>query len=144
VASSAATAQYYVLRDDAAPLGDENTNPHQSTDETGSPDVVFSFTPRGAQAFQRMTSVIAHRGVLVSRRGTTLNQHFAIALDTTLITVPEVNFKSYPTGIRGDNGADINTGSALQSAREIATELRLGALPIQLRLISTKRLSVSG
>jgi preprotein translocase subunit SecD len=91
-----------------------------------------------------MTSTIAHRGVLVSGPGNTLNQHFAIALDTMLITVPEIDFKIYPTGIRGDNGADISAGFTIQSARDVAKELRLGALPIQLRLISTKRLSVSG
>jgi preprotein translocase subunit SecD len=144
VASEAPTARYYVLRDHVALSNNGITNPRQGTDQSGSPEVTFSFNTKGAKAFQRVTSTIAHRGALVSGLGNTLNQHFAVALDSKLITVPEIDFKTYPDGILGDHGADIIGGFTIQSARELATQLRLGALPIRLGLISATRLSVRG
>jgi SecD/SecF fusion protein len=141
LASGAPTAQYYVLKDHVALFGNDITNPQQSTDQTGSPDVTFSFTSNGANAFQQVTSTIAYRGALVSGVGNTFNQHFAVALDTILITVPSIDYKTYPNGIPGTSGADITGGFTIQSARDLATQLRLGALPIHLRLISATRLS---
>jgi preprotein translocase subunit SecD len=131
-----------VLKDHVAMFGNDIANPKQSTDQAGSPDVTFSFNAKGATAFQRLTSTIAHRGARVSGLGATFNQHFAIALDTKLLTVPGIDFKSYPDGIPGDNGADITAGFTVQSARELATQLRLGALPLDLVLISSNRLPV--
>jgi preprotein translocase subunit SecD len=51
---------------------------------------------------------------------------------------------TYPNGIPGDNGADITASFTTKSARDLATQLRLGALPIRLHLISAKRLTVRG
>lgn len=130
------TAQFYVLRDRVALFGNDITNPKQSTDPSGAPDVSFGFTPQGANKFQNVTSQIAHRGALVSRLGNTLNQHFAVALDTQLITVPFIDFKSNPDGIPPNNGADIAAGSTTASAGALATELRFGALPVNLKRIS--------
>ena len=144
VASGARSAQYYVLKDHVALFGDDTTNPQQRTDASGSPDVTFSFSPKGAKAFQHVTSTIAHRGDLVSGLGNTLNQHFAVALDTNLITVPQIDFKTYPDGIAGTSGADIVAGFTIQSARDLATQLRLGALPIHLHLVTAIRLSARG
>jgi preprotein translocase subunit SecD len=133
------TAQFFVLRDHVALFGDELTNPQASKDQTGSPDVTFGFTSTGSKAFQQVTAQTAHRGNLVSGLGQALNQHFAVALDTQLITVPQIDFKQYPDGIPGDNGADITGGFTPNTAQELATQLRLGALPVQLELISTQR-----
>src|ERR1019366_746503 len=47
------------------------TNPQQSTDQTGSPDVSFGFSSKGANEFQKVTGEIAHRGDLVSGLGST-------------------------------------------------------------------------
>ncbi len=68
---------------------------------TGAPDVTFGFTGTGAKEFRtsRRRSPVAARAV--STLGTTLNQHFAVALDNKLITVPAIDFKQYP---RGDLG----------------------------------------
>ena len=143
VAFGAPTAQYYVREDHVALSGDELTSPKQSTDQSGSPDVTFSFNSKVAMAFQQVTSAIAHRGALLSGLGNTFNQHFAIALDAQLITVPQIDFKTYPNGIAGDNGADITAGFTTKSARDLATQLRLAPLPIHLRLTSTNRLSVN-
>jgi SecD/SecF fusion protein len=136
-------AQFYVLHDNVALLGNDITNPQQSTDQTGSPDVQFGFTSHGKQAFQNITSAIAHRGDLVSFGNQQLNQHFAVALDNKLITVPSIAFKTYPDGINGDNGADITGGFSIQSAQDLANQLRLGALPIKLKLISESQVSAT-
>jgi SecD/SecF fusion protein len=130
------SAQYYVLSDRVALDGNEITNPQQSTDQSGSPNVTFGFTRAGRNAFQTVTAQIAHRAELVSGLGQTLNQHFAFALDTQLLTVPVIDFKAYPNGISGEGGADITGGLTRTSARQLAAELRLGPLPVHLRLLS--------
>jgi SecD/SecF fusion protein len=137
------SAQFYVLKDNVALLGSDITNPQQSTDQGGNPDVTFGFSSRGKTEFQNVTAAIAHRGDLVSGLGQTLNQHFAVALDNKLITVPSIDFKTYPEGIPGDNGADITGGFTAQSAQDLATQLRLGALPINLKLISESQVSAT-
>ncbi len=137
-------AQFCVLKDHVALFGNEITNPKQSTDQAGNPDVTFGFNSKGASAFQQVTQTIARRGQLVSGLGQMFNQHFAVALDTKLITVPQIDYKSYPDGITGGNGADITGGLTIQSAHELATQLRLGALPINLHLILAKPPSQRG
>jgi SecD/SecF fusion protein len=127
------SAQFYVLKDDAAFSGSDITNPQQSTDPNArQPDVTFGFTDTGKTKFQHVTANIAHRGDLVSGVGQTLNQHFAVALDDRLITVPFIDFKQYPDGITGDNGADISGSFTITSAKDLADELRLSALPVSL------------
>jgi SecD/SecF fusion protein len=137
------TAQFYVLHDNVALLGNDITNPQQSTDSTGSPDVQFGFSSHGKNAFQTVTAAIARRGDLASFGNTQLNQHFAVALDNKLITVPSIAFKTYPDGINGDSGADITGGFSIQSAQDLANQLRLGALPIGLKLISESQVSAT-
>ncbi|MBV9471367.1 MAG: protein translocase subunit SecD, partial [Solirubrobacterales bacterium] len=109
----------------------------------GEPDVTFGFSSNGKSAFQNVTAQIARRGGLVSGLGQTLNQHFAVALDTQLITVPYIDFKQYPDGINGDNGADISGSFTISTAQDLANELRLGALPINLKLISESQVSAT-
>ncbi len=103
----------------------------------------FSFTGNGQNAFQNVTAAIAHRGQLVSAFHQSLNQHFAVALDNKLITVPQIDFHTYPDGITGGGGADITGGFTIQSAQDLATQLRLGALPINLKLISESQVSAT-
>jgi SecD/SecF fusion protein len=136
-------AQFYVLKDHTALFGNEITNPQQSTDQSGAPDVAFGFTSAGGTAFQNVTAQIARRGELASGLGQSLNQHFAVALDTQLITVPSIDYKIYPDGIQGNNGAEITGGFTITSAQDLATQLRLGALPIRLSLISESQVSAS-
>ena len=138
------SAQFFVLKDDVALRGSDISNPQQSTDpNTSQPDVTFGFSGKGKGEFQNVTANIAHRGDLVSGLGQTLNQHFAVALDNQLITVPFIDFKQYPDGINGDNGADISGSFTITSAQDLANELRLGALPIKLKLISESQVSAT-
>jgi SecD/SecF fusion protein len=141
---SSPNAQFYVLRDNVALRGNEINNPQQSSDSnTGQPDVTFGFNGKGKTAFQDVTAAIARRGSLVSGLGQSLTQHFAVALDNQLITVPQIDYKTYPDGINGDNGADITGGFTISSAEDLANELRLGALPIGLKLISESQVSAT-
>jgi preprotein translocase subunit SecD len=125
-----------VLRDNVALWNSDITNPREGTSQSGGPDVTFGFTAAGAKAFRLATAAIARRGQAVSRLGQTLDQHFAFALDNQLLTVPSIDFKVYPDGIVGTGTtADIVGGFTAQSAKDIATELRYGPLPLQLRAL---------
>ncbi len=137
------SGQYFVLKDNVALRGSDITNPQGSTDQSGNPDVQFGFNSAGGNAFENVTGQIAHRGQDVSTLGQTLDQHFAVALDTQLLTVPSIDYKVYPDGITGGNGADITGGFTQQSASDLATQLRLGALPINLKLISESQVSAT-
>ncbi len=143
VSFSSPTAQFYVLRDNVALRGSEITNPQQSTDQGGNPDVTFGFDAAGGKAFQSVTATIARRGENVSPVGRHNNQHFAVALDNQLVTVPLIDYGQNPDGIIGGGGADITGGFTTQSAQDLATELRLGALPIKLSLISESQVSAT-
>ena len=130
-AMSSAAAEFFVLKDRVSLLGSDITNPQPSTDSAGNPDVKFGFSSKGKNEFQTVTSAISHRGHSVSRLDQRLNQHFAVALDNRLITVPSIDFETYPGGI-DDSGADLTAGFTVQSARDLATMLRFGPLPVSL------------
>jgi SecD/SecF fusion protein len=105
------TTQFFVLKDNVALFGNDISNPQQGTDPSGSPDVNFGFSSKGKNEFQSVTGQIARRGAQVSPlvgNAQPLFQHFAVALDQQLITVPYIDFKQYPDGIPGDTGADIS------------------------------------
>jgi hypothetical protein len=122
---------YFVVRERRAISNGAIVNPQASRDRTmGTPLVEFGFTPSGQRAFQALTAGIARRGTLVSGVGDTLNQHFAVALDNQLLTVPFIDFKQYPDGINGDHGADIAGSFSTQSAKDLAILLRYGPLPV--------------
>ncbi|HEX3978219.1 MAG TPA: protein translocase subunit SecD [Solirubrobacteraceae bacterium] len=143
IKASSPNAQFFVLKDDVALTGNDITNPQPSTDQSGQPDVQFGFTGKGQKSFQRVTGQIAHRGANVSLGGASLNQHFAVALDNQLVTVPQIDFHQLPDGIIGGGGADITGGFTSQTASDLATQLRLGALPIKLKQISEEEVSAT-
>ena len=66
-----------------------------------------------------------------------------MALDNQLVTVPQIDFRQYPDGIVGGGGANITGGFTSQSASDLATQLRLGALPIKLKRISEEQISAT-
>jgi SecD/SecF fusion protein len=132
IAVNSPSARFFVLRDNVALPGQDLTNPRAGRDQSGSPDVQFGFTTRGAAEFRAVTTVVARRGQDVSTGGQMLDQHFAIAVDSQLLTVPQIDFRQYPDGIIGGGGADATGALTTASARALATELRLGALPLRL------------
>jgi len=138
---------YYVLKDDPVLNGSDVTNPTQSNDEsTGQPDVTFGFTSHGKSVFERVTKEIAHRGQEAELPGVSREaalQHFAVALDGQLITVPSIDFTKYPEGIDASTGSEISGGFTLTSAQNLANELQSGALPVKLVLISKSQVSAT-
>jgi SecD/SecF fusion protein len=132
IAFNSPSAQFYVLKDDVALTGADITNPQPSTDQSGSPDVILSFNSDGNSQFQKVTARIAHRGEVSSTATQVLDQHFAVVLDTQLITVPSIDYKIYPDGITGGNGADISGVFTTRTARETAALLRDGVLAVSL------------
>jgi len=52
-------------------------------------------------------------------------------------SMPQIEWHQYPDGIIAANGADITGGFTAQSARDLATELRYGALPLALRIVGS-------
>jgi preprotein translocase subunit SecD len=132
-------ALFYVLRDHASMTGKDITDPLQSTDAAGSPDVAFSFTPQGKSKFQHVTAMVAHRGAFVSGVAQTLYQHFAVALDNKLVTVASIDFRAYPDGIQSGNGVDIAGNFTVQSAQDLASQIRHGGLPLHLSLVTGQR-----
>ncbi len=144
VAFDSPDAEFFVLKDRVSILGKDITNPTQGTDN-GSPDVQFGFTSKGQSEFQNVTGQIAKRGANIVGVGANNHQyqHFAVALDNQLVTVPQINYNQYPDGIVGGGGADITGGFTTTSAQDLATQLRLGALPIKLRRISEEQVSAT-
>ena len=131
-------AGYYVLKDDVALRGKDITNPVASTDQSGAPDVTFGFQGNGGNLFQNVTRTIAVRGLLDSA-----NQHFAIALDNQLVSVPNVQYKEFGDGIPSSGGSEITGGFTTTTAEALATQLRLGALPVKLVQISESQVSAT-
>jgi SecD/SecF fusion protein len=132
---SSPKAQFYVLKDHVALSGKDITDPRPSTDQGGNSAVSFGFTSHGQSAFQKITSDIAHRGQLNSTLGPPHNQHFAVALDNQLITVPQIDFRQYPDGIDATNGADIVGNLTPQTAKTLSVILRFGPLPVTINPI---------
>jgi SecD/SecF fusion protein len=127
-------ARFYVLKDDAALTGSAIARAQASTDMTDDPDVQLSFTSAGAKQFSGVTRRIARQGLADTPPGQTLNQHFAVAVDGKLITVPSIAYQVYPDGVSGADGADIDGGFTRAAAGELATLLRFGPLPVKLVL----------
>ncbi|HEY5198457.1 MAG TPA: protein translocase subunit SecD [Solirubrobacteraceae bacterium] len=138
---------YYVLNDDPALSGKEIKNPQQAFDNgaggNGQPNVTFDFTSSGRKTFEAVTKTIAKRGQQTAVLGSGTNQHFAIVLDSRLISVPSIDFNQYPEGIDAANGSEISGGFTITSAQTLAQLLQTGALPIKLKLISAEQVSAT-
>src|SRR3954447_7546026 len=138
---------YWVMRDNPALSGTDITKPEQNFDQTtNAPIVTMDFTDKGKKAFQSVTRAIAERGRDNAFPGTApvdASQHFAIVLDRELVSTPYINFQENPDGIDGQTGAQISGGFTVQSAQDLANFLKIGALPIQLELISRSQVSAT-
>ncbi len=141
---------WYALHDEPALSGKEITNPKQETDEGGAPNVVFNFTDSGREAFQEVTRRIALRGQaraigpVSNEVAEGLSGRFAVVLDNEVKTRPLINFLQNPDGIDGRTGAQISGGfNSIQEAQDLATFLQIGALPINLKLISQSEVSAT-
>ena len=141
---------WFALKDAPALSGDEITDPEQTYDQNNLPVVSFKFTDSGREAFQEVTRQIAQRGkartigAVSPQEAEALSGHFAVILDNEVKTRPIINFEENPDGIDGRTGAQIGGGfSGVDEAQELATTLQIGALPINLKLISQTQVSAT-
>ncbi len=147
---------WYALKDRPALSGTDITNPEQGFDQTtNAPNVTFDFTDEGRSAFQDVTRRIAQRGAnsaaaagaiggVTVDQASALSGHFAVVLDNVVETRPIINFSENPDGIDGRTGAQISGGfNDITEAQDLATTLQIGALPINLKLISQTQVSAT-
>ncbi|HEY5709135.1 MAG TPA: protein translocase subunit SecD [Solirubrobacterales bacterium] len=141
---------WYALRDRPALSGLDVTRPKQEYNEAGAPNVSFGFTDEGQQAFQEVTRRIAQRGAAraigptAGEEAEQLSGRFAVVLDNEVKTRPIINFAENPDGIDGRTGAQISGGfTSVTEAQDLATVLQIGALPINLKLISQSEVSAT-
>jgi SecD/SecF fusion protein len=146
------TAQpgWFAIKDDPALSGNEITNPEAKTGQLGEPNVTFEFTGGGQDKFHEVTRQIAERGQaqaigpVSAEQAGALSGHFAVVLDNEVKSRPIINFSENPDGIDGRTGAQISGGfNNEQEAQELATTLQIGALPINLKLISETQVSAT-
>jgi SecD/SecF fusion protein len=141
---------WFAIKDQPALSGNDITNPEQSYGPNNEPIVTFEFTGGGREAFQDVTRRIAQRGQaqaigpVSAEEAGFLSGHFAVVLDNEVKTRPIINFAENPDGIDGRTGAQISGGfSTVQDAQDLATTLQIGALPINLKLISETQVSAT-
>jgi SecD/SecF fusion protein len=140
--------QHHVLEDDSELSGADIRSPEQNFDpQTNEPIVTFEFTDQGRKAFARVTKRIAERGANIilppGSPPTAAFQNFAIALDNEIVSRAFINFRENPEGIDGRTGAQISGIGNLQESQDLAENLRIGALPVDLQLISTTQVSAT-
>jgi SecD/SecF fusion protein len=140
-AQATASDAYYTLKDDPALLGRDIKDPQQNIDNgpggSGQPDVTFSFTDAGRKKWQKTTRAIARHGQAALLPGVdprSVANHFAIVLDSKLISVPYIDPQQSPDGIDGSNGSQILGGFTIKSAQRLANLLESGPLPLALEL----------
>jgi SecD/SecF fusion protein len=146
--SSKGTLGYWILEDDSELSGNDITDPNAAFDpQTNEPIVTFNFTNKGRAAFARATKREADRGAQILRApGQDIQstfQTFAITLDNQLVSRATVNYQDNPEGIPGDTGAQINGIGNIDQTNQLAQQLRIGALPIALKLISKTQVSAT-
>src|SRR3954468_15002081 len=145
---SQASLGYYTIEDDSELSGSDIKDPKQTFDpQTNEPIVSFEFTDKGRAAFARATKREAERGAaILVPPGTdpqSTFQKFAITLDNQVVSLATINYRENPEGIPGDTGAQINGIGNIQQTQDLAQNLRIGALPIALKLISKTQVSAT-
>ncbi|MGE5636709.1 MAG: protein translocase subunit SecD, partial [Nocardioidaceae bacterium] len=140
--------RYFVLEDDSELSGSDIKNPEQNFDpQTNEPIVTMQFTDDGRKAFAAATKREAERGAQqILPPGANREQafqRFAITLDNRIVSLATIDFGRYPEGIDGRDGAQIQGIGSIQETQDLAENLRIGALPIELKLISQTQVSAT-
>jgi SecD/SecF fusion protein len=137
----------FVIEDDSELSGDQIKDPKQSFDQSQQPVVEFSFTDSGRKAFARVTKRIAERGSKVilppGSDPQAALQRFGITLDDQVVSLATIDFREFPEGLDGRGGASIEGIGDIQQAQDLAESLRIGALPVELKLISQTQVSAT-
>nr|MBA3347217.1 protein translocase subunit SecD [Actinomycetota bacterium] len=111
---------------------------------SGLPIVTMQFTDDGADKFAEITADVARRGQRFSNLlGQDVNHHFAIVLDGQIKSWPTIDWREYPNGIRGTNGAQITGIGEIQEAQDLALVLQSGALPVTFQTLEQTAISAT-
>ncbi|HZG49743.1 MAG TPA: protein translocase subunit SecD, partial [Thermoleophilaceae bacterium] len=140
--------RFFVIEDDSELSGDDIRNPEQQFDpNTNAPVVTMEFSDAGREAFARVTERIADRGAkVILPPGSDKEQafqRFAITLDDQIVSLATIDFLQNPEGIDGRTGAQIEGIGTIEETQDLAESLRIGALPIELKLISQTQVSAT-
>ncbi|MGI9021405.1 MAG: protein translocase subunit SecD [Solirubrobacterales bacterium] len=149
--ATSSPTEYVVLKDRPELSGDEIEDPKQQTDQGGSPNVTFDFTDQGRESFQKVTRRIAQRGAAQAppgecsrpEGGDQFSDSFAVVLDNEIVSRPIINFCENPDGIDGRTGAQISGLDTITEAQDLAKFLQIGALPVDLTLVSQSTVSAT-
>jgi SecD/SecF fusion protein len=146
-ADTSANPGWYALKDHFAVSGTQVSNPKQDYDpQTQQPIATFSLTGDANQKFEDVTRRIAERGqanALPGQSSQSLSGSFAIVLDNVVESRPIVDFTQNPQGIDPSrNGVEV-TGLSLGEAQNLTEFLKRGALPIDLKVISSSQVSAT-
>ncbi len=139
---------WFVIKDRPALAGTDITNPEQGFDpQTNAPErrvrvyrhrrgPVRGRHPRDRPA--RPGQLSGHR-----RRRRNFSGHFAIVLDNVSVSRPIIDFGENPDGIGGGSGGAQISGISAEEGQNLAKLLKIGALPINLQLISQSEVSAT-
>src|SRR3954453_1278141 len=153
---SARVHRFFVIEDDSVLNGKETNPPEPASPPTPpEPLVNMEFTDKGRAAFAAVTKRIADRGrncetlagvdpkCPQGQQPSDFFQRFAITLDNKIVSLATIDYQENPDGIDGRNGASIQNIGSIQEAQDLAENLRIGALPIDLKLISQTQVSAT-
>ncbi len=151
------TNSYYLIRHDPANPDPEKVVPEMTGEDlrlsgtrqdfdtqTGEPIVTMQFTKKGGDKFGEITAEEASRGRTQSNLlNADVFQHFAIVLDREIKSWPQIDWKQYPNGIGGSNGAQITGIGSIGEAKDLAIVLQTGALPVTFQTLETTAISAT-
>ena len=100
-------------------------------------EVNFRFSNKGKDLFKSLTGDVAKLGRLEGQ-----NRTFAAVVDGRIVSNASVDYNEFPSGISGGTGARI-TGLAPQEARDLASLLAKGSLPVSLEQLSSSSVSAT-
>jgi len=122
---SDAPGRFYFLKEPPVVRGDQLKTASQGFDQrTNEPLILFTFNQEGARAFGQFTA-------------SNVNRPFAIVLDGKVVSAPNIR-----EPILGGSG-QISGGYTVQSANELAIQLRSGALPADLTVVEERTVGPS-
>lgn len=131
------TTGAFVLIEDKPGLTGERVR--SATAEAGQGGWVTSilFDGKGGDQFGEVTERIAKDGALNGSP-----RRFAIILDDEIKSIPQIDYRQYPTGIKGGQ-AQISGLDDRDEAANLALVLNTGALPVRFEVISKTQVSAT-
>ena len=136
---------YYVLNDNPSLTRHRHQGPEQDVleqDQRAAGRRRSASPTAASSTFQDVTRTpgpARRRPADPGRRLEAAFQHFAMSSTTSSSRPPFIDYQQNPDGIGGETGAQIEGGFTVQSAQDLAKILQIGALPIKLKLICSRR-----